>query len=104
MFSMSRLEKCSGLAFGKRCIYRKASQLTICLFFDVVQFCFVLFCFFLERTRYFCNKKTKLATLGDELEMCLPLKRYTTVLLSSEPAASSCNRTPLPNHENVDAT
>lgn len=99
MFRMSRLEKSSGLAFGKRCIYRNASQLTICLFFDVVQFCF-----FLERTHYFCNKKTKLATLGDKLEMCLPLKRYTTVLLFSEPAASSCNRTPLPNHENVDAT
>lgn len=99
---MSQLEKCSGLAFGKRCIYRNASQLTICLFFDAVQF-FVLF-FFLERTHYFCNKKTKLATLADELEMCLPLKCYTTVLLFSEPAASSCNRTPLPNHENVDAT
>lgn len=103
MFSMSRLEKCSGLAFGKRCIYRNASQLTICLFF-LMSRSFFLFCFFLERTHYFCNKKTKLATLGDELEMCLPLKRYTKVLLFSEPAASSCNRTPLPNHENVDAT
>lgn len=104
MFSMLRLENCSGLAFGKRCIYRNASQLTICLFFDVMQFFVFFVFFFLERTHYFCNKKTKLATVGNELEMCLPLKRYTTVLLFSEPAASSCNRTPLPNHENVDAT